>query len=211
MRHDTLLTPAAAVASYLLLGWLRTSYGSSKPDMSSHSRPDFASGNANADIIEVLSSGDEVETVEPVAKRHHRDLDVIMESTSKVRNIVWDLCPGGHNPLSHIHKVVELMLQIHAVSTFIIGITYAPLKRWTDERFGYKQRGFRELRVVAHHDDADVIAQLERQAIEKHRRYNPSGYLVNAAGHLLCGNRNPGGESASHGVAPHFLYVAVRC
>ena len=56
-------------------------------------------------------------------------------------------------------------------------------------------------------ENSDWIAQAEADAIAHHRRLGRGGVLVNARGDARCLNRNPGGESAHHGISPFFLYV----
>ena len=109
-----------------------------------------------------------------------------------------------------VMTVVHDMLEFHTTSQFLIGITNRLLHRWTNPSFGYKKRGFQELRILVKDDDAQVIAMLEKNAIKLYRKYDPRGMLVNPNGHSLCGNRNPGGEGAYGGIAPHFLYIAIR-
>ena len=141
-----------------------------------------------------------------------RDMREIIDSTSHEPRIVWDLCESGEqNAMDYIRATVASMLDYHTgKKQFVVGITSNPIHRWANSRYGYEKRGFKELRIIVKDDDAGKIANLERIAISFYRRYNPQGILVNPNGHVLCGNRNPGGENAYVGFAPHFLYVAIQ-
>ena len=61
--------------------------------------------------------------------------------------------------------------------------------------------------IVFTSENSDWIAQAEADAIAHHRRLGRGGMLVNPHGDTRCLNRNPGGESAHHGISPFFLYV----
>ena len=125
-------------------------------------------------------------------------------------SLLCDLCEHREDPMTKVMNVVSDMLEFHTASKFIIGITCDPKYRWGNPTYGYKTKGFQELRIVVKNDDAQIIAKLEKAAIKVYRRYNPAGMLVNPNGHQFCGNRNPGGEGAYWGLASHFLYIAIE-
>ena len=167
------------------------------------------------DTISVSSSSDAgVVAAEPSslqggwAGRITRYSAVVRASTA-CSIVVWDLpafslADDSNAQYSHCKGVIDCLLTRGYIAGFKIGITYLPFDRGE----AYKLEGYKELRVMAVHDDADRIKYLERRLVAAFRRYGPGGQFV-SDGHCLCRNRNPGGESGDHGLAPFCCYVAL--
>jgi hypothetical protein len=51
------------------------------------------------------------------------------------------------------------------------------------------------------------MRQHEELALDRYRRIDRSGNIVNVNGHPNCMNRARGGESGDHGSSPFFVYV----
>ena len=116
----------------------------------------------------------------------------------------------------YVNKFVKERLERGYSGKFKVGITHKPYNRWTSSRSlgGYCSLGFKEFYIVCIHDDADFIMRLEKAVLEKWRRHTREGHFIiykdGHEGHPLCLNRNPGGESGSHGVAPFLCYVVFK-
>ena len=134
----------------------------------------------------------------------------VKRASSACRIAVWELpefslAEDSNAQYSHCKGVIDGLLTRGFIAGFKIGITYLPFERAE----AYKLQGYKEFRVMAVHDDADRIKTLERRLIDAFRRYGPGGRLFSLYGHCLCHNRNPGGESGDHGLAPFCCYVAL--
>ena len=132
----------------------------------------------------------------------------VMRASNACSIVLWDLpafslADDSNAQYSHCKGVIDCLLTRGYIAGFKIGITYLPFDRGE----AYKLEGYKELRVMAVHDDADRIKDLERRLVAAFRRYGPGGQFV-SDGHCLCRNRNPGGESGDHGLAPFCCYVA---
>ena len=109
---------------------------------------------------------------------------------------------------SHIDIVLDKALECgrqRGCACFKVGITYQPAKRIDYDDYSPEDR---IMYVAAVSESSDEIAQAERDAIARFRRYDRSGELVNPSAPVGCQNRAPGGEGAHHGgFSPFCLYV----
>ena len=172
-----------------------------------------ADSDFDDDVVMVADISLNLETTLEFWKRTEPRFSSVYEATLRDDRISWDLSPSTvvdnvEKQLEHCTSVINAILAKGYVHGFKIGITYLVYERLIGSRIGYAHHGYKGLVVMSVHWDADVISLIERRLLDIFRRYDRRGqYLGN--GHMLCKNRAPGGESASHGFAPHFCYVAV--
>ena len=142
-------------------------------------------------------------------------LALIYRDTKFDRRFSWQLAGESHagsleSQLEHCHACVQARLIRGYIKGFKIGITHLPTERMYNPRFGYRTFGFGEMILLAAHVDCDIIADLEKGLLVTYRRYNRADQCVNPHGHALCLNRAPGGESATHGFSPFFVYMVIK-
>ena len=135
----------------------------------------------------------------------------VLEASSRCTIALWDLlafsiADDADAQFAHCMDVMDYLLGRGYIAGFKIGITHLPF----DRAEAYKLEGYYQFRVMSVHDDANRITALEQKVIAEFRRYGPGGQLVSLDGHVLCLNRNPGGESGDHGLAPFCCYVALK-
>ena len=131
------------------------------------------------------------------------------------RGIAWKLPPLGQDPVVGAIAYIDRIVGRGWVRCFKIGLTHLLAERWCRADFGYRDLGYRGMVVLAVSDMSDDIANAETSVIARFRRYGPRGRVIldasgQPSGHVLCENRNPGGEGAHHGIAPFMLYVAWK-
>ena len=154
----------------------------------------------DADVMSI-SSGEE-DPVKFWIRRCPR-LEGICATIENEDGLSLQLPALSDDPHAHTCGIIKKMLAKGYLKSFKVAITHLPILRWRQ----HKESKYREMQITAIHDDSSVIAAVETSVIGVFRRYDSRGYLVNAMGHPLCDNRNPGGESAHHGVAPFTCYV----
>jgi hypothetical protein len=122
---------------------------------------------------------------------------------SFVPGIRCALAPTGADPQLHSCRIVNMALSLR--THFKIGITYLPAERkYTYAMYHRPDRIMFFALVTENHD---VMKTQEKLAIDRYRRIDRSGKIVNADGHPNCMNRARGGESGDHGSSPFFVYV----
>ena len=135
--------------------------------------------------------------------------------TLKDKRISWSLhddllaMDNFESQLMHCQSMIDSRLNAQYFNGFKIGITYVPHTRW--RMYRRSDPHFSEMHLLCVHNDADFIMALECALLDVYRRYTRKDELGNPKGHALCLNRASGGESGSHGFAPHFVYLTVRC
>ena len=110
---------------------------------------------------------------------------------SMSHELVFDLAAPDQDWQSHLNIVLSEGLSIRGVTHFKVGITYTPHKRFWDDDY----RNLRRMTVALCTENCELTASAEETAIAR-LRSDPR-----------CKNIAPGGESYSHGVSPHFLYI----
>ena len=111
--------------------------------------------------------------------------------------------------VSYAEDTINRYLEAGYVKKFKVGITYQPVSRFRDTRYGYAKLGYDNMVILIVSDRPDFIIQVERKLIQKFRRWDRMGRLVNGSGNVLCQNHAPGGEGGSHGVSPFMCYLAI--
>ena len=140
----------------------------------------------------------------------------VREETKDDSRIYWRLLDNVdsvdifNDQLVFGKTVVDDRLSRGYVGRFKIGITFQPFQRWCRAPGNYAALGYDEFTILAVHDNADFIKDLETWLLKTYRRYDCRGFLVPGGGHHLCSNRQPGGESGDHGIAPFCCYLAVK-
>ncbi len=125
-------------------------------------------------------------------------------------SIVWRLAPLDQDIVAWASSQVEMILARGFVKRFYFGITSRVAWRWTDASAGHRSKGWQQMMLLAVSGDSGVIVQSEIDLIARYRRHDRNGRFINAGGHMLCTNRNPGGEGGmANGLAPFVLYLVV--
>ena len=173
-----------------------------------------ASEPADTDVVECLSPP--VGSVFAFWHERIPRLAEVFRETTEVPNILWALS-GSLNGLDNylaqgIHGRVQIdrLLSGGYIAGFKVGITHCPTWRFQNPQYGYQKSGYHEMHILAVSDNPRLIAHMEILLIAHYRRYDKQGNFIHADGHMLCDNRNPGGESSEHGVPPFTCYVAIR-
>ena len=114
--------------------------------------------------------------------------------------------------LAHCIEEVDKRLARGYIKAFKIGLTSHPLRRWSCDDHsmrGYRAEGFHQLQVLFSTCKKGKVGPMEREVLQKYRRYNyEEGGWTACGGHLLCANLRRGGENADVGDGPYYLYVA---
>jgi hypothetical protein len=131
------------------------------------------------------------------------NMQLRVDKVSFVSGIRWALAPPWADPQLHISRVVNMALSLR--THFKIGITYIPATRKYTHRMYHRPDRIMFIALVT--ENPDVMKQHEKQALDRYRRIDRSGNIVNADGHANCMNRARGGESGEHGSSPFFVYV----
>ena len=149
-----------------------------------------------------------VETVQPWL--HFPRMAIVLAQTREDPRVVWALAPPGeaHEVWWGAHAIRAALND--GVAAFKIGITYMPMHRWANERYGYSYLGFSSIVFLYVSESSDHIADLERALIDMYRYTDRSGQLVGRPGNRRCLNHAPGGEGAHHGYSPFYLYIALK-
>jgi hypothetical protein len=142
----------------------------------------------------------------------HRFDDAVRGVSSYGGRIEWHLQPLRANIVEwctgHIHDT----LHEGYVAGFYIGVSHVICERWEHPRnskLGHCRSGWQRMVICGVSDQSGEIGNAEKSVISRFRRFSRWG-VHNANGNPLCTNRNPGGESSSHGVMPFFLYVCWK-
>ena len=124
--------------------------------------------------------------------------------------ISWQLPePEAAEDIFHGHHIIKDMLN-NGASKIKIGITYQPVIRWSNPRYGYQHLAYTGMKLIYVFESSDKVAAMEKALIGIYRWKDRDGKIVGKPGDRRCANRAPGGESAHVGYSPFFVYIAFR-
>ena len=133
-----------------------------------------------------------------------------MASVSLNHAISWQLPePEAAEDIFHGHHIIKDMLN-NGASRIKIGITYQPVIRWSNRRYGYQHLAYTGMKLIYVFESSDKVADMEKALIGIYRWKDRDGKIVGQPGDRRCANRAPGGESAHVGYSPFFVYIAFR-
>ena len=98
----------------------------------------------------------------------------------------------------------------NGASKIKIGITYQPVIRWSNRRYGYQHLAYTGMKLIYVFESSDKVADMEKALIGIYRWKDRDGKIVGKPGDRRCANRAPGGESAHVGYSPFFVYITFR-
>jgi len=137
-----------------------------------------------------------------------RTREMVRQTGFHVGAIEWRLGAEVDAGTWAIAQVRAIDRQMY-LKRFYLGITSRPGWRWSDAEAGHRAKGYEKMFILALSDDSDEIEQGEIDSIALFRRYDNRGCWYQP-GHLLCQNRNPGGEGGMrNGPPPYVLYLCV--
>ena len=87
---------------------------------------------------------------------------------------------------------------------FKVGLSYKPTNRWT---YFPDYKSAQKMVVAYCTDNPDQMGRMEEVTIEKFRKWDRRGRVINPNGDPRCLNRAPGGENKDHGHSPFFCYI----
>ena len=133
-----------------------------------------------------------------------------MASVSLNHAISWQLPePEAAEDIFHGHHIIKDMLN-NGASKIKIGITYQPVIRWSNPRYGYQHLAYTGMKLIYVFESSDKVAAMEKALIGIYRWKDRDGKIVGKPGDRRCANRAPGGESAHVGYSPFFVYIEFR-
>jgi len=143
----------------------------------------------------------------------YRFLD-IFSAVSADQRILFELAPlsmmdSAADQITHSRNVIDKVLNRGFVSCFKIGITFLPVQRFRGPSWAYNRLGYHRMYLLCVHADSNFITEMEISLLKLYRRHGRQG-LINPGGHVLCANRNAGGEAGHHGYSPHFMYAVFK-
>ena len=185
--------------------------------------PTIADSDTECEATEVDSdsphgSDDELVPVLPAVPADYGNLRFWRGLTNMEQHIMatantrisWQLpTPDAAEDIFHGHHIIKDMLN-NGASKIKIGITYQPVIRWSNPRYGYQHLAYTGMKLIYVFESSDKVAAMEKALIGIYRWKDRDGKIVGKPGDRRCANRAPGGESAHVGYSPFFVYIAFR-
>ena len=124
--------------------------------------------------------------------------------------ISWQLpTPDAAEDIFHGHRIFKAKLN-NGASKIKIGITYQPVIRWSNRRYGYQHLAYTGMKLIDVFESSDKVAAMEKALIGIYRWKDRDGKIVGKPGDQRCANRAPGGESAHEVYSPFFVNIVFR-